>query len=292
MNLFFLAPWLVFAPVLGLLINGIFGGRFSEKVVGTIASAASGAAFVVSLLLAFSLAVLMLWYVVSPRFGGSRGARFANATIQAAAVALTWTLALAWFATDGAAVDFLRFTLFDNLRWKSETTAGTILRFIARYEPWLFALAAGGAWVAEHGRVRSLVTLEKVMLVGLISLIYGQILPGLRSTNAELFVGLCTFVVINTAITLAGHGSPNFNAETFIGRAACAPLIGRRNAAYLGLRGAKPPTLQASGVTDEGYRSRDGRGGGPGFPHLTSNFYPRRGRGRPQAFKMFFTDKP
>src|SRR5512141_875355 len=53
---FFLAPWLVFFPVIGLLINGIFGGRFSEKVIGTIASLASGAAFVVSVLLAWSLA--------------------------------------------------------------------------------------------------------------------------------------------------------------------------------------------------------------------------------------------
>src|SRR3989304_3531520 len=54
---FFLAPWIVFAPVLGLLINGIFGHRFSEKMVGTIASAASGAAFIVSVLLAYSVSV-------------------------------------------------------------------------------------------------------------------------------------------------------------------------------------------------------------------------------------------
>ena len=58
---FFLAPWLVFAPVAGLLINIIFGGWFmkrtwGEKAVGTIASLASGAAFVVSVLLAGSLA--------------------------------------------------------------------------------------------------------------------------------------------------------------------------------------------------------------------------------------------
>lgn len=53
---FFLAPWLVFAPVIGLLINIIFGGRFSEKVIGTVASLASGASFVVSVLLAWSLA--------------------------------------------------------------------------------------------------------------------------------------------------------------------------------------------------------------------------------------------
>jgi NADH-quinone oxidoreductase subunit L len=53
---FFLAPWLVFAPVIGLLINIIFGGRFSEKVIGTVASLASGASFVVSVLLAWSVA--------------------------------------------------------------------------------------------------------------------------------------------------------------------------------------------------------------------------------------------
>ena len=53
---FNLAPWLVFAPVIGLLINIIFGGRFSEKVIGTVASLASGASFIVSVLLAWSLA--------------------------------------------------------------------------------------------------------------------------------------------------------------------------------------------------------------------------------------------
>ncbi len=51
-----MAPWLVFAPVIGLLINIIFGGRFSEKVIGTVASLASGTAFVISVLLAWSVA--------------------------------------------------------------------------------------------------------------------------------------------------------------------------------------------------------------------------------------------
>ena len=52
-----LAPLLVFAPVVGLLINAIFGQKFSEKVVGTVASLASGTAFVVSVLLAYSVAI-------------------------------------------------------------------------------------------------------------------------------------------------------------------------------------------------------------------------------------------
>ena len=48
----YLAPWLVFAPLLGLLINLLFGNRFSERMIGMVASLASGAAFVVSVLLA------------------------------------------------------------------------------------------------------------------------------------------------------------------------------------------------------------------------------------------------
>lgn len=53
---FFLSPWLVLAPVTGLLFNIVFGGRLGERAIGWIASAASGAAFVVSALLAWSLA--------------------------------------------------------------------------------------------------------------------------------------------------------------------------------------------------------------------------------------------
>ena len=52
---FFLAPWLVFAPLVGLLINLIFGKWLSERMIGMVASLASGAAFVVSVLLTLSL---------------------------------------------------------------------------------------------------------------------------------------------------------------------------------------------------------------------------------------------
>jgi len=58
---FFLAPWLVFAPVVGLWVNLIFGSWFAkqtwgETAIGVVASLASGAAFVVSVLLAYSVA--------------------------------------------------------------------------------------------------------------------------------------------------------------------------------------------------------------------------------------------
>ncbi|WKZ46413.1 MAG: NADH-quinone oxidoreductase subunit L [Anaerolineales bacterium] len=51
----FLAPWLVFFPVIGLLINAAFGHKFSERTIGAVASLASGAAFVVSVLLAWTV---------------------------------------------------------------------------------------------------------------------------------------------------------------------------------------------------------------------------------------------
>src|SRR5512140_1661926 len=53
--LFSLVPLIVFLPVLGLLINLIFGKRMSEKAIGTVASLASGLAFVVAVLMAILL---------------------------------------------------------------------------------------------------------------------------------------------------------------------------------------------------------------------------------------------
>jgi NADH-quinone oxidoreductase subunit L len=46
----YLVPLIVFFPLLGMLINIIFGGRMGEKAIGGIASTASGLAFVVALL--------------------------------------------------------------------------------------------------------------------------------------------------------------------------------------------------------------------------------------------------
>jgi NADH-quinone oxidoreductase subunit L len=54
-TLFKLVPLVVFLPVIGLLINMIFGGKMGEKAIGTVASAASGLTFVVSVLLGIAL---------------------------------------------------------------------------------------------------------------------------------------------------------------------------------------------------------------------------------------------
>jgi NADH-quinone oxidoreductase subunit L len=56
-GLFFLAPWVVFFPAIGMVINMAFGHRMTEKAVGIVASAASGMTFVVAVLLAASLSL-------------------------------------------------------------------------------------------------------------------------------------------------------------------------------------------------------------------------------------------
>ncbi len=76
-DFFGLVPWIVFAPLVGMMINIIFGKRLGEKGVGAVASLASGAAFLVSVLLAVSLAqitdehkvvigILAKWIYVGP----------------------------------------------------------------------------------------------------------------------------------------------------------------------------------------------------------------------------------
>lgn len=63
--------------------------------------------------------------------------------------------------------------------------------------------AERAAWRADTARVRSGVTVEKVVLVGLLSIIFAQTLPGIRTSNLELLVGVSALVVLNTAVVLA-----------------------------------------------------------------------------------------
>jgi len=52
---FNLAPWVVFIPLIGLVINLIVNGRLGEAFAGILGSAASGLTLVVSILLAVAL---------------------------------------------------------------------------------------------------------------------------------------------------------------------------------------------------------------------------------------------
>jgi hypothetical protein len=74
----------------------------------------------------------------------------------------------------------------------------------------LDTVAERNRWVAAHGRLWSAGTLEKVVLVGLLWVVYAQILPGLSATPGQLFLGTAAFVVVNAAVALwvarAGRG--------------------------------------------------------------------------------------
>jgi hypothetical protein len=61
------------------------------------------------------------------------------------------------------------------------------------------------AWTATSGRLLSWVTLEKVVLVGLLCVLFSQVLPGVDAGPAAMFVGVAVLVVVNVAITLAAH---------------------------------------------------------------------------------------
>jgi hypothetical protein len=63
--------------------------------------------------------------------------------------------------------------------------------------------AEAAAWTAATGRLVSWVTLERVVLVGLLSVLFAQVLPGVEASPTAVFVGVAIFVVINTALTLA-----------------------------------------------------------------------------------------
>lgn len=54
-QLFNLVPWVVFLPLIGLVLNLLLGRRLGEKFAGVVGSSAAGLAFVVSVLLAVAL---------------------------------------------------------------------------------------------------------------------------------------------------------------------------------------------------------------------------------------------
>ena len=63
--------------------------------------------------------------------------------------------------------------------------------------------AEQAAWRATHGALRSWLTAEKVVLMGLLAVIFGQMLPSVEATTTQLFLGVGAVVVVNAAITLA-----------------------------------------------------------------------------------------
>ena len=58
------------------------------------------------------------------------------------------------------------------------------------------------AYQAAHRKILDGTALEKTFLIGLISVIFGQVLPGVEASPFQLFLAIAFFVVINSAIGL------------------------------------------------------------------------------------------
>lgn len=62
--------------------------------------------------------------------------------------------------------------------------------------------AERAAWTAKYARVRSAATLEKIVLVGLLSVIFGYVLPDYEGSKLNLFIGVGIVVAVNAAFTI------------------------------------------------------------------------------------------
>ncbi len=79
------------------------------------------------------------------------------------------------------------------------------------------------AWRAASGSVWSWVTAEKVVLMGLISVIYAEVLPGIHVSERQVFAAVAVFVVANAAITMAA-ARRSWSVES-VGLAVAARLL-------------------------------------------------------------------
>ncbi|MDX6295660.1 MAG: hypothetical protein QOH50_4735 [Kribbellaceae bacterium] len=58
------------------------------------------------------------------------------------------------------------------------------------------------AYQAAHRKVFDAAALEKTFLIGLITVIYGEVLPGVAASSLQLFLGIGVYVVLNSATGL------------------------------------------------------------------------------------------
>lgn len=192
-----------------------------------------------------SIVLLMGWYVADSAFGGTRRQRVTNVLWQAAGTLITWAIAVGYFILNGAVVEFLRLTLIDSVRWKTETIAATILTFIMRYEPWLFALTAGGAvvlaWECHKRDARRVANI--FLLVSAASLFAGLfVVPVPYAQYCLTFVPLFAIVSASLLVEVTRKLSsvPLADLVTRPSLWAVLILVSVSTFAWLGLRVARP----------------------------------------------------
>ena len=157
-----------------------------------------------------SLAVTAVWYVSSRRFGATPLVRITNVAWQACGFLVPWVLVLTYFAIHWSAYDFIDAIVLQGLSWQQENTAGNVLAFIFKFDPWLFALAGGGACVllyqgvAEEAK-RVTITLLLLNTAGVFLGLFMTPVPFPRSclTFIPLFAVLAAAFLAHSARALA-----------------------------------------------------------------------------------------
>ena len=62
--------------------------------------------------------------------------------------------------------------------------------------------AARDAWIAQHRKVFDRKLVEKVLLVGLVCVIFAQIVPGLDASNLEIMIGAAILITVDSLLGL------------------------------------------------------------------------------------------
>lgn len=84
------------------------------------------------------------------------------------------------------------------------------------------------AYMAQYGRVWSVASLEKVFLIGLLFIIFSEVLPEVSLTALQLFLWVAIFVLINAVLSLwvaRRHWSTESVVTTFFARLLVNGLI-------------------------------------------------------------------
>lgn len=79
------------------------------------------------------------------------------------------------------------------------------------------------AWHAQWGSLRTWATVEKVVLVGLLAVVFSETLPGVRATQLQVFIGVGVVVLVNAVFTLVQ--SRRGNAIASLGAAFVMRLL-------------------------------------------------------------------
>lgn len=106
-----------------------------------------------------------------------------------------WAVLAAVVVAAAAAIRYLLVPRLGPVSWPWRVRAEP-------FPPQVDEASERAAWLAQNGRVLSWVTFEKVVLVGLLCVIFGELLPGTDASRLELFIGVGVLVVANAAFAL------------------------------------------------------------------------------------------